>query len=154
MYGVHEIPTFTQEWADRTLGGRSDRKIAHNTILHTWHSPINGPTVYSVRYHSTDILTMISGVIFVNTGGYHTVTTIVRLNAMLRGHGLNIGSVKGVTSYSGYVRGEYRTIHPLRDREAIDTVSGHFFPDASHARTGVKANGLTADRFASVEGAL
>ena len=65
--------------AQTALGSRDSRKVGHNTYLHTGYGG-----AYAVRYHSTDILTMLpDGTLRVSTGGWWTNTTLTRINGLL-----------------------------------------------------------------------
>jgi hypothetical protein len=65
--------------AQSILKGRDERKIANNTRLIK-----QSEDSISIRHWSTDIITFYQdGRILVDTNGYHTVTTIARLNAYL-----------------------------------------------------------------------
>src|SRR4029077_16768691 len=73
-------PMNYQQAAEQLVGRcRERRKIANNTYL------IRRDTdEIAVRLHATDVLTFFAdGRIRVNTGGYHTVTTVARINAFL-----------------------------------------------------------------------
>ena len=71
-----------QQAAEQLVGRcRDRRKIANNTYLVRRDSD-----EIAVRLHATDVLTFFAdGRIRVNTGGYHTVTTVDRINAFLPG---------------------------------------------------------------------
>ena len=61
------------------LAGYVGRKLAHNTYVEQ-----DGDGSIGVRFHATRILTFHpDGSFTVNTGGYHTVTTKQRLNALM-----------------------------------------------------------------------
>jgi hypothetical protein len=59
------------------LGGRSSRKLAHNTYL------IRDGSAVVVRFHATEVATMAAGAIRLNSGGWRTVTTKERLGRVL-----------------------------------------------------------------------
>jgi len=66
--------------ADTLLGSRDERRIGHNTRLRRAGDDI------AVRYHATDIVTMSAdGAVTIDTGGWDTVTTWQRVNALLPG---------------------------------------------------------------------
>lgn len=76
------MATFKQEIksyedAERFLGDRVMRKLAHNTYVHR-----EGQEIF-VRYHNTNIVTYWpSGSIILNTGGWDTITTTQRMHAL------------------------------------------------------------------------
>lgn len=75
--------------AQSILKGRDERKIANNTRLIK-----QSEDSISIRHWSTDIITFYQdGRILIDTNGYHTVTTIARLNAYLPRY--RIGSDRG-----------------------------------------------------------
>jgi hypothetical protein len=71
-----------QQAAAQLIGRcRDRRKLANNT-----HLVRRDTDEIAVRLHATDVLTFFAdGRIRVNTGGYHTVTTVDRINAFLPG---------------------------------------------------------------------
>lgn len=72
------------------LRNQDEVKVCHNTTARINHGVFNTPNVI-VRFHSTDIVTFLgNGAIRLNTGGYRTVTTKQRLNALLRHRGITI----------------------------------------------------------------
>lgn len=111
------LSTASYAAAQAALGSRDSKRIGHNTTVHRLY----GSTGYAVRYHSTDILTMRDdGSVELSTGGWDTITTKTRLNALLPGpysiHGHRIGRD---TSLYLWVRGypmtpfvDGLTIHP------------------------------------------
>lgn len=87
--------------ADTLLGKRSERKIGHNTRLERL-----GEDRIGVRYHATVIYTMTrDGWAIVNDGGWNTVTTWQRVNALLP-------SPFAIYSHRGE-RSLYRGGHPV-----------------------------------------
>jgi hypothetical protein len=67
--------------ADTLLGTRDRRRIGHNTIARRVD-----PDTIAVRYHATDIYRMTrDGWAILSTGGWDTVTTWSRINALLPG---------------------------------------------------------------------
>jgi hypothetical protein len=82
-YGVRELNGLGFDALNEHLGARGERPLAHNT----WVSRNIDGRIH-VTYHSTTIVTYQldpDGVILMtlNTGGYHTVTTKQRINALL-----------------------------------------------------------------------
>lgn len=70
---------FTCEGWKRLLGDREERKIGHNTWLVGMH---NGGV--AIVYHNTPIVEYApDGGIYINFGGWGTVTTRQRMNACL-----------------------------------------------------------------------
>ena len=78
------------------MGKRDHLKVMHNTTARratATDGTDNGCIV--IRYHQTDVITLTPStdarqIVQLDTGGWHTVTTAVRLNATLRadhGHG-------------------------------------------------------------------
>jgi len=119
------------------LGSRQSRRIGHNTTLHRYSGPADSAAL-CVRYHSTDIVTLTAdGWLEMSTGGWHTVTTWSRINAILPGP-WRVGSDRG-TSWL-YSRG--RRITPYTDGLSI------------HADTGAVGYGsavlLTAEDVAAI----
>lgn len=89
----------TYDAARALLGKRASRRIGHNTRLED-----RGAYGLAVRYHATVIYRMMpDGSIIARTGGYWTVTTLARLNALLPGP-WRLGSNRGVPTlyHSGY----------------------------------------------------
>ncbi len=82
MYKSRDIPG---DWPtlDAYMGARATRPLAHNTVAYRIADGVIG-----IIYHSTKIAEVCQdGSLVLNTGGYHTVTTKARLNAMLAGRG-------------------------------------------------------------------
>lgn len=77
---VHlDLQRGTYAAADTLLGSRSSRKIGHNTYMRR----IDADTI-AVRYHSTDVYTLRrDGWAIIRSGGWETVTTAARINALL-----------------------------------------------------------------------
>lgn len=67
--------------ADRFLGNRDSRKLAHNTVVYRSSAGAN----IRVKYHDTDIVTYTANEkqIEIQNGGWHTITTAKRLNHLL-----------------------------------------------------------------------
>lgn len=92
--------------ADAYLGSRTSRKIANNTVLHR----IPDVGTIAVRHFETDIVTFepqdANGrqYLVLRTGGWYSVTTKERLNALLQRPGYRrigtVGSTRGVWYYS------------------------------------------------------
>lgn len=103
--------------AARTLlGSRDSRVIGHNTRLHT-----QSDGSLAVRYHSTDVYVMTAdGWVIPDTGGWSTVTTWQRINALLPGP-WRIAS-RGKSGHWLYYSG--RPITPYVDGLAIRPESG------------------------------
>ncbi len=79
---TRDLPT-TYADALAALKGRTSRKIANNTTL-----VAQGEGVIGLRLHSTFVVLFDdSGNIILNSGGYCTVTTKQRINAVIRAHG-------------------------------------------------------------------
>lgn len=72
------------------LRQRDEVKVCHNTVARINHGVFNTPNVI-VRFHATDIVSFLgNGAIRLNSGGYRTVTTKQRMNALLRHRGISI----------------------------------------------------------------
>jgi hypothetical protein len=68
--------TFTEAEDLMRRARNGSRRLRRNTYLHE-----DGPDAYSIRYHSTDIVTVRrDGTYTLRTGGWNTVTTKARLN--------------------------------------------------------------------------
>lgn len=65
-----------------------------------------------VRYHWTDIVKFKPGMAVLNTGGYHTATTMTRMNQAAREFGLPFSV--GRKQFAAYVTTNTGT-YPLRD---------------------------------------
>lgn len=77
--------------AKRYLGSLAARKLANNTYVVELTDNQVG-----VKLHNTVIVTFWSdGPIGLNSGGYHTVTTKARMNAVLEGTGYSIAAKRG-----------------------------------------------------------
>lgn len=77
---ARKMPTSYAE-AQRMLGGKPRKNIAHNTELQTGQEGAIG-----LVYHWTEIVTFYpNGMVRLNTGGYETATTKDRLNGVLSG---------------------------------------------------------------------
>jgi hypothetical protein len=77
--------------AKRYLGSLAARKLANNTYVVELTDNQVG-----VKLHNTVIVTFWSdGPIGLNSGGYHTVTTKARMNAVLEGTGYSIAQKRG-----------------------------------------------------------
>ena len=98
-----DLDTASYFGAQACLHGRDSVRIGHNTTLETLYSGDG----YAVRYHATHILTMrADGTVEINTGGWDTVTTKQRLNALLPApFSLHSNRVRGETSLWLYARG-------------------------------------------------
>lgn len=67
--------------ADRFLGSKQEKKLAHNTIIYR-----GGDDSIGVRFHHTTIVRYYSdGRVQLDSGGYHTTTTKQRINQLLPG---------------------------------------------------------------------
>lgn len=117
-----DLQSGTYDAARALLRKRTRRNIGNNTRLSAVDvSPHDGLShAYAVTLHSTDIYTMrADGWAVVNTGGWETVTTFARLNALLPapwrvGSNGRSGNARGVWLYSaGYA------VCPLRDGLAV-----------------------------------
>lgn len=114
-----DLQTATFEAAERLLGGRDSRKIGHNTRLE--RRSRSEPRSIAVQYHATDIVTLSTdGTLTVNTGGWHTVTTLTRINALLPGR-WRIGSAG---KRGNYLWHNGHAITPYVDGIAIDDTAG------------------------------
>lgn len=71
--------------ASRFLGDKSERRLAANTkIFYMPQSRYYGNETIAVKFHQTIIVQyMQGGIIELNTGGHHTVTTKQRINQLL-----------------------------------------------------------------------
>lgn len=75
---------------DELLGGRSEKKVGHNTIIHK-----NYDGDIAIRYHNTDIVTINRlDNIKLNNGNWYTSTTKGRLNQLVPSN-VSIYSKKG-----------------------------------------------------------
>lgn len=84
---LRNLGRLTHARCKEVLGGKGAKKLAHNTFLRA-----DPHDVYTVVYHTTDIIRFYpGGSIIVNSGGWHTSTTKERINTLL---GLGIHSVK------------------------------------------------------------
>lgn len=80
--------------AQTVLGKRESRKIANNTVLHTWGCAI------AVKLHRTDVVTFYpDGRVVLHTGGWNTITTRSRFRAC------------GFTVWSGERSGSANVLH-------------------------------------------
>lgn len=68
----------TYEGAERYLGGKQQRTLSSNTVLHR-----TGPGTIAVRYWSTDVVTYVkdSPIVILQAGGWVTATTASRMHA-------------------------------------------------------------------------
>ncbi len=70
------------------LGNRESKKIGNNTYLIKLrvNNELTGPVVgVAIKYHQTKIVSIYQdGHVFLNTGGWNTVTTQQRINKALR----------------------------------------------------------------------
>lgn len=119
--------------AETLLRKRDSRIIGHNTTLHRTYGG-----ALAVRYHSTDVVTLTAdGWLTMRTGGWDTVTTWSRINALLPGR-WSVWSRKG----SRYLYSGGRRVTPYVDGLSI------------HADTGRVGMGsdvlLTADDVAAI----
>ncbi len=68
------------------LGGRGSRKVAHNTYVEGL-----GEAVVGLRLHRTVVVRLFAGgSVALDSGGYRTVTTKDRINAVLHPNGWNV----------------------------------------------------------------
>jgi hypothetical protein len=68
---VHDFPS-----AEAFLGEREHRALCNNTVLHRLDAD-----AIAVRLHETDVVTYHrDGTFTLNTGGWHTLTTMSRIN--------------------------------------------------------------------------
>ena len=74
LMGIARAVKFTEQ-------NKGYKKIAHNTYVRL--DPINAERV-QVKYHKTIIATIEPNAIRVNSGGWNTVTTAQRIDAVLR----------------------------------------------------------------------
>lgn len=78
-YRTADLSRLTPDDLRRHLNGRTSRTLAHNTTVEADPDGSVG-----VRFHSTRIITFHpEGTFTVNTGGWRSVTTKQRLNALL-----------------------------------------------------------------------
>lgn len=69
---------------DTFLADRDEKKIGHNTIAHRVYDHATGREGIAIRLHHTDVVTFYSdGGIVLNSGGWQSVTTKDRMNAVL-----------------------------------------------------------------------
>jgi hypothetical protein len=116
-YRTNEIPYLDYARADAELGDKSFVTLAHHTYLERrWVSVARGEPlveVLDVRFHSTVILSFRpDGSVVVNTGGWQTVTTKARLNALLPCRFF-------AKAYQWYVQPGGRIIYGYRDAEIV-----------------------------------
>jgi hypothetical protein len=95
-YSPHSLPSTYAEW-DAFLGDKAERPAAHNTTVRRIPAgPDSAVPRIVVRYHSTDVATFHpNGDVTVDTGGWSTVTTFARLNALLGVRG-SVGTARRV----------------------------------------------------------
>lgn len=104
--------------ASTLLGSRVSRRIGHNTILQ--RDPRGQTGAIAVRYHTTDVVTLTAdGWLEMNTGGWHTVTTWQRINALLPGP-WRVGSDRGTPWL--WFRG--RKVTPYTDGLSVNADAG------------------------------
>ena len=148
-YTIRDIPALSFTFAERYLGGRSWRPIANNTeigAVTVRNTPTGSWGGYTLRLHSTNILTVTGPeddpgrFLFVDTGGWNSVTTFQRLNQCLpsavwsydsegifRGHGyyVAVGATRGVSHIRGHDYDTGRSWEtPLQRVCVIDTHTG------------------------------
>jgi hypothetical protein len=82
---TRKLPT-TYDQAGEALKGRPYRTIANNTGLYA-----RTDSSVTLRLHTTDVITFRpDGALVLNSGGWSTVTTKQRINAVIRAHGWNV----------------------------------------------------------------
>ena len=89
MFSPHSIPS-DPAVLYAYLDGRSRKKLAHNTWV-TQHVSYSGRHIIEIIYHQTVIAQFTSSggsmTLMVNDGGWRTVTTKTRINAILGNRG-------------------------------------------------------------------
>lgn len=82
MAKIQQPETYTYEGWLALMGGKTFRKIGHNTTAEVLAGP-SGKSI-GIRYHSTYVAMFhADGTVTLNTGGWHSSTTKQRLNAVL-----------------------------------------------------------------------
>jgi hypothetical protein len=81
MYSPRNLPSDARDYITY-LGGRSERKVAHNTWVRQYNDPVHGHTI-NITYHNTVIASFYGDMMLVTDGGFRTKTTKCRINAIL-----------------------------------------------------------------------